>query len=70
MISIKNTEIYLELGGIHMQGCRCSERLKTKSRGGENLTLPRWIGDVLKILQNCKIAGCKIDLEIAKLILQ
>ncbi len=43
------TEIYLELGGIHMQGCRCCERLKTKSSGGENLTLPRWIGDVLKI---------------------
>jgi hypothetical protein len=40
IISIKNTEIYLELGGIHIQGCRCSERLKTKSTEGENLTLP------------------------------
>ena len=40
IISIKNAEIYLELGGIHIQGCRCSERLKTKSTGGENLTQP------------------------------
>ena len=32
-----------ELRGKHKQGCRCSDRLKGKGRGGERLSHTRWI---------------------------